>query len=340
MAATIPTWRPPKPSEKSLREPLSLAIGQAGVTGEPEAPDVDVVGVDPLTAPLTYPGLPPWRPAVLVTDTEVLSLQPRRDRPLGRWPVGEWTLRSESKPAPMAPGSGAISGPNLLVESDPEAGPGSTADPSGRSVAQDGPLDSLLQAAGGPPTAARTPVLAVGSNASPAQVRRKMANAGLATQVPITAVRVRGLTVGVSAHVSRPGYLPATPVPDPAAESDLWVLWLDAAALDAVDATEPNYRRVRLPARCPVQLTSGQAVTDGWVYLSRHGHLLNAAGQPRRLTDQATLITALLAELPALRELAGTDPEQWIKRAGDPGVRAAVRELFRSAGLVRSAERF
>jgi hypothetical protein len=89
-----------------------------------------------------------------------------------------------------------------------------------------------------------------------------------------------------------------------------------------------------------VQLTSGQAVTDGWVYLSRHGHLLNAAGQPRRLTDQATLITALLAELPALRELAGTDPEQWIKRAGDPGVRAAVRELFRSAGLVRSAERF
>ena len=81
-------------------------------------------------------------------------------------------------------------------------------------------------------------------------------------------------------------------------------------------------------------------MTDGWLYLSRHGHLLNAAGQPRRLTDQATLITALLAELPALRELAGTDPEQWIKRPRDPGVRAAVRELFRSAGLVRSAERF
>ena len=71
---------------------------------------------------------------------------------------------------------------------------------------------------------------------------------------------------------------------------------------------------MRLPARCPVELISGQAVTDGWVYVSRHGHLLNAAGQPRRLTDQATLITALLAELPALRELAGPDPEQWIER--------------------------
>ena len=74
-----------------------------------------------------------------------------------------------------------------------------------------------------------------------------MANAGLATQVPITAVRVRGLMVGVSAHVSLPGTCPPTPVPDPAAESDLWVLWLDATALDAVDATEPNYRRVRPP---------------------------------------------------------------------------------------------
>jgi len=167
-----------------------------------------------------------------------------------------------------------------------------------------------------------------------------MANAGLATQVPITAVRVCGLTVGVSAHVSRPGYLPATPVPDPTAQSDLWVLWLDAAALDAIDATEPNYYRVRLPSRCSVHLISGQPVTDGWVYVSRHGHLLNATGQPRRLTDQPTLITALLAELPALRDLAGTDPEQWIERARDPAVRAAVRELFRSAGRVGPADGF
>jgi len=118
------------------------------------------------------------------------------------------------------------------------------------------------------------------------------------------------------------------------------VLWLDAAALDAIDATEPNYHRVRLPPRCPVELTPGRAVTDGWVYVSRHGHLLNAAGQPQRLTDQATLIMALLAELPALRELAGTDPGQWIERTRDPGVRAAIRELFRSNGRVGAADGF
>jgi hypothetical protein len=313
------------------------------VTGEPEPADLDAVGIDPLTAPLAYPGLPPWRPAVVVTATEVLALQPEDDRPLGRWIVRSKCESESASGGESGPGFAArqpIFGPDGFVESDPKAGFSPATGRLDRSAAQDRSLDSLLQAKNGPPVGARTPVLAVGSNASPAQVRRKLANAGLATQVPITAVTVRGLTVGVSAHVSRPGYLPATPVPDPTGESDLWVLWLDAATLDAVDATEPNYHRVRLPARCPVHLTSGQAVTDVWVYVSRHGHLLNAAGQPRRLTDQATLITALVAELPALRELAGTDPEQWIERTRDPAVRAAVRELFRSAGRVGPAGRF
>ena len=243
------------------------------MTGESGSPELNAVGVDPVTAPLTYPGLPPWRPAVLVTDREVLTLQPERERPLGRWIVG-----AEPQAAPDFSGPGPNSGPDGFVESDPKAGSRPAAAPANRPTAQNRSLDSLLQALDDPPIAVRTPVLAVGSNASPAQLRRKMGHADLSTQVPITAVTVRGLTVGVSAHVSRPGYLPATPVPDPAAESDLWVLWLDAAALDAVDATEPNYRRVRLPARCPVELISGQAVTDGWVYVSRHGHLLNAAG--------------------------------------------------------------
>ena len=36
-------------------------------------------GTDPLTAPLTYPGLPPRRPAVLVTDTAVLDVLPDDD---------------------------------------------------------------------------------------------------------------------------------------------------------------------------------------------------------------------------------------------------------------------
>jgi hypothetical protein len=197
------------------------------------------------------------------------------------------------------------------------------------------PLDRYLRAMGAPPTASRTPVLAVGSNASPAQLHRKLSNVGQPTLVPITAVSVHGLAVGVSAHVSRPGYLPATPVPSADARSNLWILWLDEAELAAVDATEPNYDRVRLPDRCPVRLTTEQPVTGCWVYLSRHGYLLNQAGEPRRLTDQPTLISALLAEIPALASLGGTSPQQWIERTHDAAVRDAIREIFGSMGLVR-----
>jgi hypothetical protein len=234
----------------------------------------------------------------------VLELQPRDDTP-----VGEWLL-------------------DLAAPVDKHTGDAASGARRPRP-----PLDQYLQEAGCPPVTALTPVLAVGSNASPAQTRRKLAQAGLPTLVPITAVTVRGLAVGVSAHVSRPGYLPATPVPDPDAVSNLWVVWLNPAALAAIDATEPNYDRVRLSAQRPVQLVTGQPVPACWVYRSRHGYLVNQAGEPRHLTDQPTLISALLADLPALAELAGSTPQQWIERTRDAATRDTIRAAFVSAGL-------
>jgi hypothetical protein len=261
--------------------------------------------MDPLTAPLTYPGLPPQRPAVLVTGSEIFVIRPVRAAGLGQWTI---------RPGGLAPDENAGSpGP---------AGPGE-------------PLDYFLREHAAPPIARRMPVLSVGSNASPAQIRRKMANAGLRPVVPITRVRVRGLAVGVSAHVSRAGYVPATPVADRAAVSDLWALWLDPEALRALDATEPNYQRIRLPSRYPVHLRPGPPVRGCGVYVSRHGHLIDRAGEPRRLTDQATLITRLLADVPALMALAGTSPGEWIRRTRDEGVRNGIRDLFLAAGIVR-----
>jgi hypothetical protein len=259
-------------------------------------------GTDPLTAPLTYPGLPPRRAAVLVTGTAVLDVLPLRAVPPGEWPVRRAgrTRRAE------------LAGPDI-------------------------PLDRFLRDAGAPPLSQRTPVLSVGSNASPAQVRRKMSNAGLPTVLPMAAVQVHGLAVGVSAHVSRAGYVPATPVADPAAVSQLWVVWLGPEALIAMDATEPNYRRVRLPSRYPVCLTSGAIVPDCSVYLSRHGHLINSEGEPRRLTDQATLISGLLAEVPGLMTRVGATPREWLRRVQDEQVREDIRGLFRAAGIVRTA---
>jgi hypothetical protein len=280
-------------------EAVAGARGAPHVTGAPTSRAA--AGVDPLAAPLTYPGTPPWRPAIVVTDTAVLVLEPRGDASPGEW----------------------------LLHADAETDERTVTGPRGM------PLDDYLRDTDSLPMTSLTPVLAVGSNASPAQLRRKLGNAGLPTLVPVTGVTVRGLAVGVSAHVSRPGYLPATPVPGVGVESSLWVLWLDDASLTCIDATEPNYQRVRLPARYPVRLTAGQAVPGCWVYRSRHGYLVNEAGEPRRLTDQPTLISALLAEIPALPALAGTSPHEWVERTRDATVRDAIREVFRSSRLVR-----
>lgn len=354
------------------RPELAVSVpGAPHVTGAPTP--AGPAGVDPLTAPLTYPGTPPRRPAVLVTDGLVLELEPRGGAPLGEWLVQTDTNVSSDADGP--PPALSTTGPKTAVTTtdarrrssrDPDPGrpysrhpgpprseprpaepgprgPGHSAPGHRDVVAVNGksgfdlgeiPLDRYLGDVGGRPAASLTPVLAVGSNASPAQLRRKLANAGRPARIPITAVSVRGLAVGVSAHVSRPGYLPATPVPSPGTESDLWVLWLDQVALAAIDVTEPNYDRILLPDRYPVRLTTGQPVTGCWVYRSRPGYLLNQAGEPRRLTDQPTLISALLAEVPALPPLAGTSPQEWIERTRDAAVRDAVRDVFGSVGMV------
>ncbi|MRT45033.1 hypothetical protein FGX00_04205, partial [Xylella fastidiosa subsp. multiplex] len=99
----------------------------------------------------------------------------------------------------------------------------------------------------------RVPVLAVGSNACPGQLRHKMRQSGIASPVPMVRARVTGLDVGVSAHVSRLGYVSASPVESPGAVRELFITWLDAEQLAVIDASEGvplpcgNYRRAWLP---------------------------------------------------------------------------------------------
>jgi hypothetical protein len=253
--------------------------------------------LDPIAAPMTYPGAAPASSAVLVTEASVLVVRPSRAGALGKWRV--------------------------------KLGPG-----------QSRALDDVLGERGAALTGNRVPVLAVGSNAAPAQLRRKLSTAGLAAAVPVTAVTVDGLSVGVSAHVSVAGYLPATPVPDPLAKSQrMWVTWLAPAELQAMDKTEPNYDRVQVPRSCSIWLTPGQPLPECWLYVSHHGYLTERSGEPRRLIDQSGLMTSLLAEMPALTDLAGTSPEEWISRARDQSIRDAIRDVFRSSDIIRSPDR-
>jgi hypothetical protein len=177
----------------------------------------------------------------------------------------------------------------------------------------------------------RVPLLAVGSNACPGQLRHKMAEFGIDSPVPMVRSRVSGLDVGISAHVSRLGYVSASPVRSPQALRELFVIWLDRRQLDAVDASEPHFRRAWLPAPgVRIELPDGRALTGAYAYVHRHGVLHDGAGAPRRHPgDQRTLLTELLVGSAALRELFGVTPEEFCARARrDPGLCARGTRLF------------
>jgi hypothetical protein len=191
----------------------------------------------------------------------------------------------------------------------------------------------------------RTPVLAVGSNASPGQLRHKMAEFGVTSPLPMVRTRVTGLGVGVSAHVSRMGYVSASPFRSPDAAGELFVLWLDARQLAVIDASEGvplpggNYARVPLPSTAVrIELADGTVLPGAYGYVNRHGVLHDGAGTPLLHKGGRALLTELLASLPALRALFGSTPEEFVERArADPELCGRGTRLFREHGRVMAS---
>ncbi|WP_308408108.1 hypothetical protein [Streptomyces mayonensis] len=181
------------------------------------------------------------------------------------------------------------------------------------------PLEARAHDDGG----GRVPVLAIGSNASPGQLRHKMAEFGVGSPVPMVRSRVTGLDIGVSAHVSRMGYVSASPVAAPGTVRELFVLWLDAEQLAVVDASEGvpmaggNFDRAWLPAPdVRVEPGDGSVLRGAYAYVNRHGVLHDGTGTPRRHPgEQRPLITGLLRGSARLRALFGTTPEEFCARA-------------------------
>jgi len=58
-------------------------------------------------------------------------------------------------------------------------------------------------------------VVAVGSNASPAVMRRKLSRRGVSTVIPFVTAEADGIGAAHSAHVSKAGYVAAAPFPVP-----------------------------------------------------------------------------------------------------------------------------
>ncbi|WP_217240761.1 hypothetical protein [Streptomyces sp. AC555_RSS877] len=170
----------------------------------------------------------------------------------------------------------------------------------------------------------RTPVLAVGSNASPGQLRHKMAQAQIASPIPMVKATVTGVDVGVSAHVSRMGYVSASPFDAPGTVRELFVIWLDAQQLAVIDASEGvplpngNYGRAWLSApEVRVELRAGVTLPGVYAYVNRHGvlHDGTGTGAPRTHPGQRALLTELLVGSARLRELFGVTPEEFCARA-------------------------
>lgn len=120
----------------------------------------------------------------------------------------------------------------------------------------------------------RTPVVAAGSNAAPAQLRRKF-EGWRDLAIPVERVTLRDVVPVYSAHVTRYGSIPATLAWHPGARATLHVTWLREDELKLMHRTEAlgrNYDFVRLPF---ARVERGAAADAPlFAYQSLHGGLL------------------------------------------------------------------
>ncbi|GAA3159833.1 hypothetical protein GCM10010486_27360 [Nonomuraea roseoviolacea subsp. carminata] len=303
--------------------------GAAGPITTPEVGATDpyeaVWGERDRTAPIPAPHLDPGSHPMLDDFTHHRPESPAltRDDPMAM-PL--------TYPGLLPPGPGVLSGRQFLPLTGRDGG----------WHVEGSPLDAWLAARGEAPMRARHAVVAVGSNAAPAQLHRKFTRHRVPAVVPLTRVRVHGLAPGVSAHISRYGYIPAAPVAAPGV-SELFVSWVDDRQLAALDRTEPNYRRRVLdPGAHPVSFDGPADPLEGpagpleeagavpcHVYDGLHGCLADEAGRPVRLAPQRRLIGALLGASAELARVCGGTPEEFVVRVRDPRVRDTAQRLLR-----------
>jgi hypothetical protein len=179
----------------------------------------------------------------------------------------------------------------------------------------------------------RVPLLAVGSNASPRVLRRKLGDL-LADGMPVARALVHDLAVGHSAHVSAGGYVPAAPVARAGAVTTAALAWATAEQLEALDVTEPNYVRVEL-ADVACRVPGGAAVEQPQVYESRHGVLADG-GRPLPLRPQPEVLAWLGRRLPGLTGLRPDEPGTY-EALAVAETRERIREAIAAAGLTTAS---
>lgn len=116
----------------------------------------------------------------------------------------------------------------------------------------------------------RIPVLAVGSNRAPEQLRRKFGNSAL---VPVTVARLDDHDVVYSAHVASYGSIPATLAPSPGTRVSVSLTWLTQGQLDRMHETEAvgvNYD-YGVARNLAIDIGAGRPKVPIGCYLGRRG---------------------------------------------------------------------
>lgn len=270
------------------------------------------LGQSAITDPDSYPGRTPEDSYLLVGD-RLAMLREMSQRRLEAWRIdvscdGETQRRSAASYRPLA---------DSLLGSN---------------------LESVQR---------RVPVVAVGSNAAPAQLVRKFTGKPCSSALPVVTGTIRGIGLAFSGHVSRNGYLPAAPLAmaDPDATTPIWVTLLDSEQLAVMNQTEPNYELVVVShpdGGWILELASGERINQCAVYRSLHGVLdIDACRVPGRLISQVTLRKELRRRVPTLPDaLAGWRHlgEDLAPAPGAPSPALSLTAIsdVTSAGLVRT----
>ncbi|WP_248148430.1 hypothetical protein [Microbacterium aoyamense] len=176
----------------------------------------------------------------------------------------------------------------------------------------------------------RTLVVAVGSNASPQVIERKYARADhvLSHATPFMTCSIEGIGIGHSAHVSKGGYIAATPFARVHHRQQFVASWFDDDQLALVDSTEPNYERVLVSGReYPLTLESGERPEHYYLYVSTHGLIRDhVTDSPLPFRSQGELFEWLRAAT-GDDTFAGPAAEVCL-RLIEPGIQQSTTELL------------
>ena len=134
----------------------------------------------------------------------------------------------------------------------------------------------------------RTPVIAAGSNASPARLAAKF---GVDTSIPVERAWLDGFAVVFAGHFTAYGAIPATLCPHPGARGTVWITWLTTEQLSIMHRSEgvigcreavQRYDYVELDG-LDLHLETMRSIAKAGAYLSRR--LFAPKGEPTRFAE-------------------------------------------------------